>query len=80
MKKLPLYVIRAIFWIFFSAGAALAVIGALQGIWPLLIPGAVLILLAEVLLLLYYRCPYCGKFLGRSTGRFCPNCGRRFPD
>ena len=25
---------------------------------------------------LYYRCPHCGKFLGREKVAFCPHCGR----
>lgn len=27
---------------------------------------------------IFYRCPYCGKFLDRSTGEFCPYCGEKF--
>ena len=25
----------------------------------------------------FYRCPHCGKFLDRSTGEFCPGCGKK---
>jgi len=30
--------------------------------------------------LLFYRCPYCGKHLGRSSGACCPYCGKRIDD
>lgn len=26
---------------------------------------------------LFYRCPHCGKFLDRSTGEYCPACGKK---
>ena len=24
---------------------------------------------------LFGRCPHCGKYLGRSMGKYCPHCG-----
>lgn len=26
------------------------------------------------------RCPACGKFLGRSDGKYCPHCGARLEE
>lgn len=28
-----------------------------------------------VVSILFYKCPHCGKHLGRSGGDFCPYCG-----
>ena len=25
----------------------------------------------------YYRCPHCGRYLGRDTGDYCRRCGKR---
>lgn len=30
--------------------------------------------------LLFYRCPHCGKHLGRSGGDYCPHCGTYVED
>lgn len=30
---------------------------------------------AVIFRVLFYRCPHCGKFLGRDTYRHCPHCG-----
>lgn len=30
--------------------------------------------------LLFYRCPICGKFLGRDAVKFCPHCGSEIAD
>lgn len=27
--------------------------------------------------LMFYRCPYCKRYLDRSEGKFCPHCGER---
>ena len=27
--------------------------------------------------LFFYRCPHCGKLLGRNEGEFCQHCGER---
>lgn len=42
--------------------------------------GTVMIFSSVVPHLLYYRCPHCGKHLGRSYGVYCPNCGKRIED
>ena len=29
---------------------------------------------------LFYKCPHCGRFLGRNEGEFCQHCGKRIDD
>ena len=29
---------------------------------------------------LFYKCPHCGKLLGRNEGAFCQHCGKRIDD
>ena len=29
---------------------------------------------------LFYRCPHCGRYLGRSDGAFCQHCGERLEE
>ena len=35
------------------------------------------ILVWFVLTVLFFRCPHCGKFLGRALGEYCPHCGEK---
>lgn len=30
--------------------------------------------------ILFYRCPHCGRMLGKFRGSFCPHCGERIDD
>ena len=43
---------------------------------PLLLLGMAVALGAGALNFAWWRCPNCGRHLGRSHGQFCPNCGR----
>ena len=38
--------------------------------------GAVMLLTALALYIIWWRCPYCGKFLGRKHELHCRYCGR----
>lgn len=40
--------------------------------------GLVVMTAALVFNIVYYRCPYCGKHLGRDGGDFCQHCGKKF--
>lgn len=31
---------------------------------------------AAIVRIVFYRCPHCRKYLGNSSGRFCPFCGK----
>lgn len=42
--------------------------------------GAVVALSAIIPNLLFYRCPHCGRMLGKNDGSFCQHCGGRVDD
>ena len=44
---------------------------------PLFIIGLLVILSSLIPELLYNKCPHCGKHLGKQTGPFCQNCGKK---
>lgn len=31
--------------------------------------------LAVIFRIVFYRCPHCGVYLDRSSGKYCPHCG-----
>ena len=43
---------------------------------PLLFAGAGLMMAGGVVLVVFWRCPGCRKFLGRDNVNYCPHCGR----
>lgn len=55
---------------------ALFAVAAISQVKLLFVPCVAVFALAVGLHLVYYRCPHCGKFLDRSTGDFCPYCGK----
>lgn len=64
--------------------AGIAVTGCmilLLGMWlnraPLIVLGFVVLCGGSIFNLLFYRCPYCEKHLGRSNGEYCPYCGSK---
>lgn len=42
--------------------------------------GAVIALSSIIPNLLFYRCPYCGRMLGKISASFCLHCGKRIDD
>ena len=51
--------------------------GALVQSALLIVAGLLLLIVALVLHFTYNRCPHCGRFLDRSTGAYCPYCGKK---
>ncbi len=50
-------------------------------VWdPLIVIGSVVMVSALIPHFLWYRCPYCGKQLGRNDGDYCQYCGRRLDE
>lgn len=42
--------------------------------------GAVLLIVATIFDMVYCTCPYCGHYLGRHIGEFCPDCGKKIEE
>lgn len=47
---------------------------------PFLILMTVLTVALMVVLVVFWRCPHCGKQLGRDVPKYCPHCGKRLDD
>lgn len=61
-----------------TVGALITVCGKL---WlPFLILGSIIMFCGIFVLARYYKCPHCGKTLGRENGNFCPYCGKSLGD
>ena len=65
-----------IFWIMLIVGALISGIGSTEGVQWMAMLGIAIMMGGLVLKVLLYRCPYCGKYLDRSSGDFCPYCGK----
>ena len=65
-----------IFWIMLVVGALVSGIGSTEGVQWMAMLGIAIMMGGLVLKVLLYRCPYCGKYLDRSSGDFCPYCGK----
>ena len=68
---------NTIFWTLLIIGALVGGIGSTEGVKWMSMLGIVLMMGGLLLKVLLYRCPYCGKYLDRSTGDFCPYCGKK---
>ena len=50
-------------------------------LWPLWIMLIIVLCAAAISVnLALWRCPHCGKNLGRGVPKFCPNCGKKLDD
>ena len=58
------------------------VIGAIGAYYSMVIAalGVILMIGSIFVHFMFYRCPHCGYFLDRSTGTFCPHCGKKIND
>ena len=70
--------IRRIFWIAILVTIVLGFVGVFTGWTFLTTVMEVLFILDIVFYILCYRCPHCGRHLGRRGGSFCPYCGEEF--
>lgn len=80
MKRLRPYHVR---WILVALVVPVVIlygIGVALDSEPVLITATVLILCALLLQFIFYRCPFCHRYLHRSFGTYCPFCGRDMSD
>jgi len=68
--------IRRIVRALFGLGVLLSIGGALASAPPAEVAGIAVLLGSLAVHFSLYRCPCCGKFLDRSSGDFCPYCGK----
>lgn len=76
MKKLPPKTINAICLALLAVGALIGVGGALSEMYVIVAIGMGIIVCAMIFRVIFYRCPHCGRYLDRSTGKYCPYCGK----
>lgn len=77
MKKITPKQIRARTFIILGIGLLIALFGIAWNEQTALIITGLLIMFSSIIHhVVFYRCPHCGKFLDRSTGEFCPGCGK----
>ena len=69
--------VRKIVFGTFAVGAVLALVGAMVEVTALIVIGVLLVIAGLIIHFAYYRCPHCGRFLDRSTGAYCPYCGKK---
>ena len=66
-----------IFWIMLIIGALISGIGSTEDIQWMAMLGIAVMMGGLLIKILLYRCPHCGKYLDRSSGEFCPYCGKK---
>ena len=77
MKKLHPKTVNVLYFIIFLAGCLLMFLGGLREITLLVGVGGIVVMVALAFRILFYRCPYCGKYLDRvEPDGYCPHCGK----
>lgn len=80
MKKLKPKGVNNCFLASFAAGLLIALAGIYGGNKPnevIFYLGIAIILAGLIFRIVFYRCPHCEKYLDRSTGEYCPHCGKK---
>ena len=74
-RKLKPKTVNSIYIFLLILGAAMAFAGLEFG-KPLTILGILMLIGNMMFRLICFRCPHCGRYLDRSSGEFCPYCGK----
>lgn len=77
MWKDSLHTVRSVVMRLYLSGGGVLLLGVCCKSLLLWAVGVVILLVGLVIHLRYYRCPACGKFLGRDTVAYCPHCGSK---
>lgn len=78
MKRTTPKQIRKRTFIILGVGLLIALLGiAMNELVALIVTGLLIMFSSTIHHVIFYRCPHCGKFLDRSTGEFCPGCGKK---
>lgn len=62
---------------FLLGGAVCILLGVFTKQTVFMVLTYVVILAYFVLTCIFWKCPHCGKYLGRSIGEYCPHCGEK---
>lgn len=65
------------FWSMALAGFIIGLAGPICEIMAFSVIGCIIMVGSGIFYIVFYRCPYCEKFLDRSTGEYCPYCGEK---
>jgi 4-diphosphocytidyl-2-C-methyl-D-erythritol kinase len=76
MKELTPKKANAICIIMLIAGALIGYLGVFLEILPLSVVGVIIMIGSIAFRIVFYRCPHCGRYLDRSSGGYCPYCGK----
>lgn len=80
LQELKPQQVKRIFEISVIVIVIIAGIGSFYDILPLAIIGLGLMIIAFAFNITFYRCPHCGKHLGRDGGDYCQHCGTSFDE
>ncbi len=58
-------------------GVAGVIAGACIGITQIMVIGLVVLIIAAIFGLIFYRCPYCCRYLTNGLAYYCPCCGEQ---
>ena len=78
MKKMNPAKVRIVVWCLFAIAVVFCLVGECTEIRVLTVVGVIVLIGGLVSHLIFYKCPHCGIFLGRSGGDYCPYCGKRY--
>ena len=72
---MKLKLVNIIFILAVGVGAIVSGIGSTYNMQWLAFLGIAIMCGGLIVNVMYYRCPHCNNYLGRSRGEFCPYCG-----
>lgn len=70
--------VRVIFLAIFLLGLVVGVIGFLLDNISVVVGGVILLICDYVFLLIFHRCPHCGRHIDKLIGDYCRFCGKSF--
>ena len=77
MRYIPPKKVRAIYLIALAAAALVLLLGTILQSAALMYASTVPMFLDMFFFWIWYRCPHCGRHLGRCWGAYCPHCGKK---
>lgn len=76
MKKIRPQMVNFCYIVVVAVAVLLALIAAVSNVKIFAVVGLILLVADVFFRLVFYRCPYCHRYLDRSAGAYCPYCGK----